>query len=86
MKKSSTLALIVHEVSTRSGAPMGRSDIGTPPAPPTRIFDAAVPMRGAYDVGGAYWGLGPQLRVAYTKDLSYVEFYRLGDERRAHSN
>jgi hypothetical protein len=41
------------------------------------IFDCAVPMvDGAYDRGGAYWGLGRQLRVRYTKDLTFVEFYR----------
>jgi hypothetical protein len=43
-----------------------------------RVFDCAVPMSncGAYDKGGAYWGKGRQLRVSYTKDLSYIEFYR----------
>lgn len=46
----------------------------------SRIFDCAVPMSdGAYDKGGAYWGHGKQLRVRYTKDLTFVEFYRLGD-------
>jgi hypothetical protein len=46
-----------------------------------RLYDCAVPMSndGAYDRGGAYWGIGKQLRVQYTKDLSYVRFYRLGD-------
>lgn len=46
-----------------------------------RIYDCAVPMARdlAYDRGGAYWGHGPQLRVQYNKDLSYVKFYRLGD-------
>ena len=43
-----------------------------------RIFDCYVPMRdGAYDKGGAYWGIGSPLRVEYTKDLSYVKFYRI---------
>lgn len=43
-----------------------------------RLFDCAVPMSGdgAYDKGGAYWGHGHQLRVSYTKDLSYINFYR----------
>jgi hypothetical protein len=47
-----------------------------------RIYDCAVPMSGdgAYDKGGAYWGLGAQLRVSYTKDLSYVNFYRKGEK------
>jgi len=46
------------------------------------VFDCAVPMcDGAYDKGGAYWGIGEQLRVSYTKDLSYIEFYR-GQKRK----
>lgn len=43
------------------------------------LFDCAVPMdsSGAYDKGGVYWGMGSsQLRVSYTKDLSYINFYR----------
>lgn len=48
------------------------------------IFDCYVPMSGygEYDRGGVYWGLptnrkgmGP-LRVEYTKDLTYINFYR----------
>lgn len=42
-----------------------------------KVFDCYVPMNGAYDRGGAYWGLGSPLRVSYTKDLTYVEFYRV---------
>lgn len=45
-----------------------------------KVYDCAVPMNGAYDKGGAYWGLGSQLRVRYTKGLTYIEFYRLGDK------
>lgn len=43
-----------------------------------RLFDCAVPMAsdGAYDKGGAYWGTGAQLRVSYTRDLSFIKFYR----------
>lgn len=47
-----------------------------------KVFDCAVPMNGAYDKGGAYWGLPSpgegmgQLRVSYTKDLTYINFYR----------
>ena len=32
---------------------------------------------GAYDKGGAYWGCGAELRVSYTKDLSFIRFYRV---------
>ena len=43
------------------------------------LFDCKVPMiDGCYDSGSAYWGLGAELRVEYTKDLSYIRFYRLG--------
>ena len=43
-----------------------------------RVYDCFVPMSsdGAYDKGGAYWGLGKRLRVQYTKDLSYISYYR----------
>ena len=89
--KLKTIDKIITKVDGKYGAPMGRSNI-IPQAysifdkfiinPITkeskRIFDCAVPMSGcgAYDKGGAYWGLGQQLRVKYTKDLSYIEFYR----------
>ncbi len=44
-----------------------------------KVFDSAVPLSEGYDKGGAYWGIGKQLRVQYTKDLSYIKFYRVGD-------
>jgi len=50
---------------------MGRRDVGIMPPEEDgqKIFDCAVPMRsGGYDRGGAYWGMGSQLRVRYTKD------------------
>ena len=74
-----TIDKIITEVSTKYGAPMGRKSIGTIPYD-KKIYDCFVPMNGAYDKGGAYWGLAihgvTQLRVSYTKDLSYVKFYR----------
>lgn len=75
-----TIDKIITKVNCQYGAPMGRSDVGTQPTD-KRIFDCAVPMSdGAYDKGGAYWGTGPQLRVKYTKDLSYIEFYRYNNK------
>ena len=72
-----TIDKIITELSCKYGAPMGRPCVGKTPKD-KRIFDCAVPMgsQGAYDRGGAYWGIGKQLRVSYTKDLSYIEFYR----------
>lgn len=71
---------VVPLVNSKYGAPRGRSNIGSKPNN-QKIYDRRVPMSndGAYDVGGAYWGCGRQLRVRFTKDLSFVEFYRMGD-------
>lgn len=72
-----TIDKIIHKVDTRRGAPMGRHNVGTRPTD-KRVFDCRVPMPdGCYDKGGAYWGIGAELRVSYTKDLSYIEFYRV---------
>jgi len=69
---------IMRNVGCHRGAQMGRRDIGKRPNFET-IFDCKVPINnGGYDRGGVYWGLGAPLRVSYTKDLSYVEFYREG--------
>lgn len=80
-----TIDKIITKVDGSRGAPMGRANV----IPDKWLyidrmklvtFDCAVPMcnDGAYDKGGAYWGTGRQLRVKYTKDLSYIEFYRKG--------
>lgn len=68
-----------------NGGPMGRSNVPIeggwlPKYLGQKIYDCAVPMSsdGAYDKGRAYWGIGPQLHVSYTKDLSYIKFYRKG--------
>lgn len=73
-----TIDKIITEVNCRYGAPLGRHNVGSRPAS-KKIFDCAVPMNGAYDRGGVYWGLGNQLRVSYTKDMTYIHFYRQGD-------
>jgi len=74
-KSVRTIDLIVKKVNCQYGAPIGRPNVGK--RPETKVFDCAVPMNGAYDRGGAYWGIGSQLRVSYTKDLLYIEFYRV---------
>lgn len=70
-----TLDKIITNVSTKFGASMGRCNVGTRPTDKT-IFDCEIVLNGAYDKGGVYWGLGDTLRVSYTKDLQYIEFYR----------
>lgn len=70
---------IIRKVDTSRGAPMGRANVLLPGDGKTheRIFDRRVPLdSGGYDKGGAYWGLGGELRVRYTKSLSLVMFYR----------
>ena len=87
-----TIDKIITKVNSQYGAPMGRNNVdnreifevnGKQYAQYNgKLFDCRVPMSndGAYDRGGAYWGLGKELRVSYTKDLSYIKFYRVGDE------
>lgn len=86
-----TISKIITPVNCRYGAPMGRPNVGSQPVTITsgrncrivkknqvKVYDCAVPLiDGGYDKGGAYWGIGRQLRVRYTKDLSYIEFYRV---------
>lgn len=78
-----TIDKIIHWVDSRYGAPMGRPNVGEKPEG-AKIYDCLVPLSrdGAYDRGRAYWGWGTaepgcgRLRVQYTKDLSYIYFYR----------
>ena len=68
---------LIPKSDTSRGAPMGRDYVGMTPGI-KRVYNRYVPMSscGAYDRGGAYWGLGGRLRVAFTADLKYVRFYR----------
>ena len=71
-----TIDKIITKANCAFGAPLGRSNWGEKPTD-MRIFDCAVPLTdGGYDKGGVYWGYPSNLRVEYTKDLSYIRFYR----------
>lgn len=71
---------IICKVDCTYGAPMGRSNTIPDKKPTERIYDRRVPfINGACDAGNAYWGYPANLRVRYTRSLSYVEFYRVGD-------
>jgi len=86
----SIMDMIITKVNTKYGAPLGRPNVGVHPplivrgrngrickCDQTKVYDKRVPMSdAAYDRGGAYWGIDKPLRVRYTKDLSYIEFYR----------
>ena len=73
-----TLARLVRPLNSRYGAPMGRANVGDRPTDDTKVFDCYLPMSAdeAYDTGGSYWGCGSRMRVSYTKDLDFVEYYR----------
>ncbi len=92
MKKANrTIDKIITKVSCKFGAPMGRYDIDDRESETVngqiykkfngKVFDCRIDLcSGGYDKGGVYWGwgIGKQLRCSYTKDLSYVHFYRVG--------
>ena len=80
MRKVKRWHKLIPGVDVKYGAPMGRRSVGKFPKDGTVVFDIKVPMCeccGAYDLGGVYWGIGKELRVKYTEDLAYIEFYRL---------
>lgn len=55
----------------------GRPNVGKEPNYIKRVYDAKIPLnKGGYDRGGAYWGLGDELRVSYSADGTFVKFYR----------
>ena len=77
-----TIDKIIHDENLSAGAPMGRSSHGKRPTDgKKKIFDCKVELSQGYDKGGVYWGASRELRVAYTQDLEYVEFYRVGDPK-----
>jgi hypothetical protein len=72
-----TIDKIIAKVFTRYDAPMGRANKGELlPNDQRRVYDCSVPLTEGHNKGGAYWGCGAPLRVKYTKDLSFIEFYR----------
>jgi hypothetical protein len=78
MKTSSELfKTVVCPVNCKYGAPMGRgsNDVAEKPKD-QRIFNRAVSISDGYDVGGAYWGYPANLRVEYSRGLTYIRFYR----------
>ena len=79
--------LVIDKMDTSRGAPMSRGNVeecsiatdenGLETFEPGKTFDRTVPLDGGgYDAGGAYWGTGSELRVAYNEDLTFVRFYR----------
>ena len=75
MTSTEAFKKVIYKVNGKYGAPMGRPNVGKPTG---RIFDRRVPLiEGYYDKGRAYWGIGPELRVSYNADLTFILFYRV---------
>jgi len=81
---------IITEVNCKFGAPMGRCDIGKEPVTvtsgnncrivkrnQTKVYTKKVHLIDGYDIGGAYWGYPSNLYVRFTKDLSFVQYFRI---------
>jgi len=82
---------IITPVNCKYGAPMGRNSVGKYPTTitsgnncrivkknQTKVYRKRVRLdSGGYDSGGAYWGLGAPLYVEFTKDFSYIHYFRL---------
>lgn len=71
-----TITKILHPVNCKYGAPMGRPNVGVKPTNRKVITRWVALYDGAYDKGGAYWGSPANLYVSFTKDLTYIEFFR----------
>ena len=56
---------IIDEVSSKYGAPMGRRDCVSEPLFPVMFCLRQIPLSQGYDQGGAYWGTGGTLWVAW---------------------
>ncbi|MGL4351615.1 MAG: hypothetical protein ACRCT2_13840, partial [Plesiomonas shigelloides] len=64
-----TLPHFISECGSQYGAPMGRASYGIPEnAEPGTLRCYRMPMRGDYDLGGAYWGSGQTLYVLTDDD------------------
>ena len=83
------LSEIITPVNCKYGAQMGRSNVGSEPVTTTsgnngrickshqvKVYQKRVPLVNGYDQGGAYWGIGKPLHVRFTKDLTFIQFFR----------
>lgn len=75
--------LLIGKVNGEHGSPWGRSNMEPEKLPGTNVFETGKTFdrrialdSGGYDAGGAYWGRGPELRVTYNQELTFVRFYR----------
>lgn len=89
--RNDNLSRVITQVNTKFGAPTGRANVGKYPMTiisgnngrifkkdQTTVYNKRVRLIDGYDAGGAYWGSTPgyELRVEFTADLSYINFFR----------
>lgn len=70
---------LICDLDCSRGAPMGRHNTGTKKnVKEKKIYCRRIylPIDGAYDKGGAYWGCGAPLYVEFTLDKTYVHYFR----------
>ena len=73
------------QVSCKYGAPMGRSSHGSVvPGQKVRLIRLNIDG-GGYDDGGAYWGLGKPVYMAWTVDAEYEGYIRANSRKEAAS-
>jgi len=71
------------QVSSQYGAPMGRSSHGAVvPGQKVRLIQLNIDS-GGYDDGGAYWGLGKPIFMAWTEDTEYEGYIRANSRKEA---
>ena len=71
------------KVSSQYGAPMGRSNHGAVvPGQKVRLIQLNIDS-GGYDDGGAYWGLGKPIFMAWTEDTEYEWYIRANSRKEA---
>jgi len=73
------------DCGSRYGAPMGRPEQGhlDDLEPKSVYLSPAYVDCDGYDKGGAYWGVGLTLYVAYTSDHSFIRWVRAMNRRDA---
>jgi len=87
--RNDNLGRVITATNSKFGAPMGRANKGNYPVTitsgnngrickkhQTKVYNKRVALIEGYDMGGAYWGTGSELRVEFTADLQYINFYR----------
>ena len=71
------------QVSCKYGAPMGRSSHGAVVlGQKVRLIRLNIDG-GGYDDGGAYWGLGKPIFMAWTEDTEYEGYIRANSRKEA---